>query len=96
MYAYSSRRSVDYQKIVISTLSIAVVITGGVIGYSYGITKNIKEMEASKGTISQAIEDTKTQMIQLEEDNTAKAKEIETIENTLWRYEPIVIPDSMK
>ena len=95
-YANSSRRRIDYRKITMITLGLMILITGAVATHSYVIGKNIKDMEATKEAVQQTIKEVETEMTTLKEDNTLKEAELANIENILWRYEPVVIPESMQ
>lgn len=96
-YRYAKpRRRINYKGI--SIIFVIVAVVGLVFNTTRGyfITKNIKNAETSIEQVEKEKIELQEEIKALEEKTAeleAQAKELEEI---LWRYEPVIIPDSMK
>lgn len=71
---------------------ITVGLLGGHIYLASSINKNTADIES----IAQSTEDLKTQVQQVKEQQQESIDELTAVEDSLARYQPVVIPDSMK
>ena len=97
-YRYSRTRSkgVQAKKIAIGLLGVSLVVFCGIGGNAYLKNKKIKEtttlitdIEAQKETLENKVKG-------LQETTDSLEAQVKKIEEILWRFEPIIIPDSMK
>lgn len=80
---------------------IAITILGagltiGLLGGNLFISNSISKNTASVETISKATEDLRAEVQAVKEQKAAAEKELAEVQDNLAKYEPVVIPDSMK
>lgn len=97
-YGYSRTRSkgVQAKKIAIGLLGVSLVAFCGVGGNAYLKNKKIDEVTALITEIEAQKQELESKVKGLQETTGSLENEVKKIEEILWRYEPIIIPDSMK
>lgn len=96
-YSYvTSRRRVDYKRIGLVLLCVSCIAAGGMGTRTYFIKQNIKDAKMSIAEIEKEKIILQEQLETLEQKTTELEEEANRLEEILWRYEPVVIPDSMK
>lgn len=71
---------------------LTIGLLGGHVYLVTGINKNTTNIE----TISQSRESLKTEVEAVKKQQQQLQKELETVEDSLAKYQPVIIPDSMK
>lgn len=96
-YRYATpRRKINYQGISAILLIVAVIALSAISVRGFLITKNIKKAETSIEQIENDKIKLQEEIEDLEVITQGLEEEAETLKEILWRYEPVVIPDSMK
>ncbi|MGL4362430.1 MAG: hypothetical protein ACRCSG_04000 [Cellulosilyticaceae bacterium] len=96
-YRYSKpKRRINFQAISIILLIISIMALGIVATKSYITTKNIKKTESSIVKVEKDKIILQEEILQLEESTETLEKELKRLEDLIWKYEPVIIPDSMK
>ena len=97
-YGYSRTKSkgVQAKKIAIGLLGVSLVAFCGVGGNAYLKNKKIDEATALITEIEAQKQELESKVKGLQETTGSLENEVKKIEEILWRYEPIIIPDSMK
>lgn len=96
-YGYSDRRRrFNFTRIAGAVACLTIIVTIGLFVRVQLLNKNIASNKAKIETLTE-------KNVQVEQETKAMQDEIKTleeeatkIEELLWRYEPVVIPDSMK
>lgn len=96
-YRYAtSRRRINYKGISAIVVIVAGIGLTAMTARSYFITKNIKNVEASIEQLENDKIKLKDELDGLEDATSDLEKKAEAMKEVLWRYEPVIIPDSMK
>lgn len=97
-YGYSRTRSkgVQAKKIAIGLLGVSLVAFCGVEGNAYLKNKKIDDATALITEIETQKQELEKKVKGLQETTGSLETEVKKIEEILWRFEPIIIPDSMK
>ena len=96
-YRYvSTRRRINYKGISMILVAVSAIVFTGSLTSGYFIKKNIKKAEASIESIEKDKMNLEEELNTLQEKTEELEKEAEALEEILWRYEPVIIPDSMK
>lgn len=94
---YYGKRKTNVFRVVIMTLTImAILVTIGLGIRFYILDKNIKENKLLITTTKKENSTLESQVPKLKEDTEKLQLQVEDLKDTLWKYEPIVIPNSMK
>lgn len=97
-YGYSRTKSKGEQakKVAIALVGVSLVAFCGVGGNTYFKHKKIDETVALIETLKEEQQALQTQIQGLEQTGKDLEKDARRIEQILWQFEPIIIPDSMK
>lgn len=96
-YTYAKqRRHVNYKGFAAIILIISVALAGGMTARGFFITKAIKNAEKSIADVEKEKITLEEHFSILEEEATKLEEQVNELEEVLWRYEPVIIPDSMK
>ncbi len=85
-----------HQTIAMVATGIVTVSLVGVVIRGFMLQKDMKNTQSSIETIQKDTLLLEEELKALQEENTALQQEAASIEDILWRYEPIVIPESMQ
>lgn len=95
-HTYGRKRRVDHKRIAIAVLMVSVIAAGAMVTRQVLITKNIKKAEQSIVDTKAQIEEIKEKLTAIEQEVESQKKQENELEEVLWRFDPVIIPDSMK
>ena len=97
-YHYSRRKSkgVQAKKVAIGLLGVSLVALCGVGGNAYLKNKKIEDTTALITEVEAQKQELEGKIKTLQEKTDGLESEVKKIEETLWRFQPVIIPDSMK
>lgn len=97
-YGYSRTKSkgVQAKKVAIGLFAVSVVACGGVGINAYLKNKKIDDITAQITAIEAQKQELNTKIETLQTETQGLEEQVKKIEEGLWRFEPIIIPDSMK
>lgn len=90
------RRRINFKLISALFALIGLIGAIGVGTINIATAKKLEKEKATIETIKQETTNIEAQIPDLEASIKELSKEVSSLQNILWRYEPIVIPDSMK
>ncbi|MDA3730552.1 hypothetical protein PBV87_03405 [Niameybacter massiliensis] len=95
-YSKTKSRGVQVKKIAIGLFLVSLVACGGVGINTYLKDKKIDETTARIEEVTAQKEALNAQVNELQEQTKELEAQVKKVEEGLWRFEPIIIPDSMK
>lgn len=97
-YGYSRRRKKqgNGKKIAIAIFGVSLIVFGIVGGKTYFINKRVDGTKEAITRVEEEKVELENKLNELEQEVTNLEMKSEELEKVLWRFEPIIIPDSMK
>lgn len=97
-YSYSRTRKkrVNGKNIAMAIFGVSLIIFGVAGGKAYFINKKFNKTEQAITKVEQEKVQLENKLNKLEQEATNLEVKSEELQKILWRFEPIVIPDSMK
>lgn len=95
-YVYSNKkRRLNFARIMGAIAIVAVVIAIGLFIRLQNFDKKIETSQQKIETLTEQNKKTEEETVVIQEKIKALEEEALRLEELLWRYEPVVIPDSM-
>lgn len=101
MSTYRSSYKPRRRRINFKLISAFLVLVGGIGAVTTGTmnfatAKKLDKAKAAIETIKEETVNIEAQIPELESSVESLNKEVNSLQNILWRYQPVVIPESMK
>ena len=95
-YKSYNRRRVNFKLISALFAGVALISTIGLGVMNLSTSKKLTKAQTSIETIKTEKSTIEAQIPTLETSIKELTQEVDNMQNILWRYQPVVIPDSMK
>ena len=93
---FGAKKKNRFLGVCIVLTAMGITMTLGLLGGHIYIASSINKSTTSVETISQNTESLKAEVNTMQAEKESSQKELTILEDNLAKYEPVVIPDSMK